>query len=191
MNHSLWLYFLLVLAIVAVPGMDMAYVVSSAWAGGARAAAAAIGITAVLASFPRVLRVLALAGAAYMAWIGWQFLRARPPREGKEPRPPPRGASVFQYGAVTCLVNPKAYAFMLAVFPSFLHSEGRTLALRAAAMSGITAATQTAIYGAAAVAALTMHRRFAPEPAWQAGIQRAVGVIMVISAALLAYGWVR
>jgi threonine/homoserine/homoserine lactone efflux protein len=207
MNHSLWLYFLLVVAIVAVPGMDMAYVVSSAWAGGARCAAAAIagivaggivhvltatiGITALLASFPHVLRGLALAGAAYMAWIGWRFLRTRPTHERREPRPPPRSASVFRYGAVTCLVNPKAYAFMLAVFPSFIHSEGRTLVLRAAAMSGITAATQTAVYGAAAVAALRMHRRFAPEPAVQTWTQRAVGVIMVISAVILAYGWIR
>ena len=94
LNPSLWLYALLVLGIVALPGMDMAYVVSSGLAGGARCAAAAIagvvvggmvhvvtatlGITALLASSPRMLRVLVLAGAAYMAWMGLQLLRARP-----------------------------------------------------------------------------------------------------------------
>src|ERR1700691_581092 len=140
MDHSLWLYFLLVLAIVAVPGMDMACVVSSAWAGGARGAAAAIagivaggvvhvltatiGITALLASFPSMLRVLALLGAAYMAWVGWQFLRMRPAVDVVEAQAVLPGRAVFRYGAMTCLANPNAYAFMLAVFTSLLHSDG-------------------------------------------------------------------
>jgi threonine/homoserine/homoserine lactone efflux protein len=205
MDHSLWLYFLLVLAIVAVPGMDMACVVSSAWAGGARGAAAAIagivaggvvhvltatiGITALLASFPSMLRVLALLGAAYMAWVGWQFLRMRPAVDVVEAQAVLPGRAVFRYGAMTCLVNPKAYAFMLAVFPSFLHSDGQPLALRAAALSAITAGTQTAVYGAAAVAALQMHRRFGPHRSLQLWTQRVVGVIMVVSAVILAHGW--
>jgi threonine/homoserine/homoserine lactone efflux protein len=205
MNHSLWLYFLLVLAVVAVPGMDMAYVVTSAWAGGPRLAAAAIagivaggvvhvltatiGITALLVSFPHLLRVLALAGAAYMGWVGWQFLRMRPAAGVVEVRPALRGRAVFRIGAVTCLVNPKAYAFMLAVFPSFLQADGRALALRAAAMSAITAGTQTAVYGVAAFAALQVHRRLGPHRPLQVWTQRAVGVIMLVASALLARGW--
>jgi threonine/homoserine/homoserine lactone efflux protein len=90
---------------------------------------------------------------------------------------------------MTNLLNPKAYAFMLAVFPSFLHSDGTGLALRGAELSGITAATQIAVYGAAAVAALHAHRRFGPSPASQAWTRRAVGVIMIASAAILARGW--
>jgi threonine/homoserine/homoserine lactone efflux protein len=205
MDQSLWLYFLLVLGIVALPGMDMAYIVSSALAGGARGAAAAIagvvaggmvhvltaaiGLTALLAAFPHALKVLVLVGAGYMAWVGWQFLRTRPSTASTEAGPELRRGSVFRCGAMTCLVNPKAYAFMLAVFPSFLHSDRGSLALRAAELSGISAATQITVYGAAAFAALSLHRRFASSAASHAWMQRAVGGIMMASAAILAHGW--
>lgn len=205
MNHSLWLYFLLVLGVVALPGMDMAYVVSSGLAGGARGAAAAmagivvggmvhiltatIGITAILATFPHLLRVLVLLGAVYMAWMGFQLLRMRPAATAAAVQPPLKGSSTFTYGAVTCLVNPKAYAFMLAVFPSFLDVRGNALVVRALELSMITAATQIAIYGTAAVVALHLHRRFKPTAASQVWMQRVVGGIMLASAAIIARGW--
>jgi threonine/homoserine/homoserine lactone efflux protein len=205
MNHSLWLYFLLVLGVVALPGMDMAYVVSSALAGGARGAiaaiagivvggmvhvlAATIGITAIVSTFPQLLRVIVLLGAAYMAWMGIQFLRARPSAISADAQPAPKGSSVFKYGAVTCLVNPKAYAFMLAVFPSFLVSRGNGLVVRATEISLITSLTQIAVYGSAAVIALRLHRMFRPTAASQVWMQRTVGAIMLVSAIILARGW--
>jgi threonine/homoserine/homoserine lactone efflux protein len=205
MNHSLWLYFLLVLGVVALPGMDMAYVVSSALAGGVRGVTAAIagivvggmvhvltatiGITALIATFPNLLRVVVLLGAVYMAWMGIQFLRARPATTPVEAQPAFKGASVFKYGAITCLVNPKAYAFMLAVFPSFLVLRGGGLVLRAAEISLITATTQIAVYGSAAAVALRLHRMFRPTAASQVWMQRTVGGIMLVSAAILARGW--
>jgi threonine/homoserine/homoserine lactone efflux protein len=205
MSQSLWFYFLLVLGVVILPGMDMAYVVSSALAGGARCGAAAIagivvggmvhvlaatiGITALLATYPHALKVLVLLGAAYMAWIGVQFFRVRPADSVEQARPSLRGGSAFRYGAVTCLVNPKAYAFMLAVFPSFIDLRGSALALRAIELSGITAATQITVYGAAAAIALRLRRSFGPSRSLAAWMQRTVGVVMVVSAAILAHGW--
>jgi threonine/homoserine/homoserine lactone efflux protein len=205
MNHSLWLYFLLVLGVVALPGMDMAYVVSSTLAGGARGAAAAIagivvggiahvltatiGITALISTFPRLLKVVVLLGAVYMAWMGIQFLLARPAATPAEAQPAFKGTSVFKYGAVTCLVNPKAYAFMLAVFPSFLVSHGSDLVIRAAEISLITALTQVAVYGGVAAIALRMHRMIRPTTASRVWMQRTVGGIMLVSAVILARGW--
>jgi threonine/homoserine/homoserine lactone efflux protein len=205
MNNSLWLYFLLVFGVIALPGMDMAFVVTSSMAGGARGAVAAIGgivaggvvhvitatigITALLAAFPHALKLLVLAGAAYMAWMGVQFIRARPAAPVGEAPAGARRGSVFRFGAATCLVNPKAYAFMLAVFPSFLHSDSRPLALQALALSVIAASTQVAVYGTVAFAALQMHRRFGPGSVPRAWMQRAVGAVMVVSSVILARGW--
>jgi threonine/homoserine/homoserine lactone efflux protein len=207
MNNSMWFYFLLVLGVVALPGMDMAYVVTSALADGARAAAAAIGgivlggvvhvlavtlgLTALLTAFPHALRLLVLAGAAYMAWIGCQLLLAQPAASPEEPPREIKRGSIFRYGMVTCLVNPKAYAFMLAVFPSFLHSDARPVALQALALSAITASTQVAVYGTVAFAAMRMHRRFGPGGPSRVWMQRAVGLIMLVSAVILARGWLK
>ncbi len=205
MNNSLSLYFLLVFGVIVLPGMDMAYVVTSALAGGARAAAAAIagivaggvvhvvtatiGVTALLTAFPHALRLLVLAGAAYMAWMGSQFIRARPATPAEEVRAAIPGGSVFRYGAMTSLVNPKAYAFMLAVFPSFLHSAARPVAVQAAMLSAIAASTQIVVYGSVAFATLQMHRRLGPRAGSRVWMQRVVGVIMVVSAVILARGW--
>ena len=59
----------------------------------------------------------------------------------------------FRRGAVTCLINPKAYLFMLAVYPQFLRPDFGPLAPQAAVMAVMTAATQLAIYGGLAAAA--------------------------------------
>ncbi|MBB3149620.1 threonine/homoserine/homoserine lactone efflux protein [Phyllobacterium trifolii] len=48
----------------------------------------------------------------------------------------------FRLGAVTCLINPKAYLFMLAVYPQFLRPDFGPLAPQAAVMAAMTAGMQ-------------------------------------------------
>src|ERR1700756_4121956 len=88
----LWLYFLLVAGIIALPGMDMAFVLASALTGGRRAGMAAVsglvaggwihvamgalGIGLLLQAAPGLFGALLVAGAAYVAWIGWSLLRS-------------------------------------------------------------------------------------------------------------------
>ena len=64
-----------------------------------------------------------LAGALYIGWIGWSQLRARGGVALPASAAPARGGQVFLQGMLTCLLNPKAYVFMLAIFPQFLHPE--------------------------------------------------------------------
>src|ERR1044071_77892 len=95
MTHltALWLFFLLVAGVVALPGLDMAFVLASSMAGGRRAGFAAIGgivvggivhvvmatlgIAVVLRVVPGAFNAMLLAGAIYMAWIGWNIARGR------------------------------------------------------------------------------------------------------------------
>ena len=80
---SLWLYFVLVAGIIALPGMDMAFVLASALAGGRRAGMAAVGgivaggwlhvllgalgIGLLLQAAPGLFQVLLVAGVLYLA----------------------------------------------------------------------------------------------------------------------------
>ena len=50
-----------------------------------------------------------------------------------------------------CLLNPKAYAFMLAVFPAFIHSAQHSIAEQAVRLGAIVAITQVMVYGAVAL----------------------------------------
>ena len=88
----LWLYFLLVAGIIALPGMDMAFVLASALTGGRRSGLAAVsglvaggwihvafgalGIGLLLQAAPGALQALLVVGSAYVAWIGWKIGRA-------------------------------------------------------------------------------------------------------------------
>ncbi len=55
---------------------------------------------------------------------------------------------------LTCLLNPKAYVFMLAIFPQFLRPERGQLWLQAAVPGLVVAVTQAAVYGAVALGAV-------------------------------------
>lgn len=189
---TLWLYFVLVLGIIALPGLDMAYVLANALLGGRGAGLAAVagivaggvchiamgalGVAAIVRLWPALFNLLLVAGAAYIGWIGWQLMRAGATTlELRTDAPRRPASSVFLKGMATCLLNPKAYVFMLAVFPQFLKPGQGPIWPQAAALGLITAGTQAGVYGGVALLA---HR--AGGSLGASGLAtRAVGVLLV------------
>ncbi|MGN6112987.1 MAG: LysE family translocator [Luteimonas sp.] len=222
-SAQLWLFALLVLGVVALPGLDMACVLGNALSGGRRRGfaalagvmaggvvhvlMAALGISVVLKLFPALFNAMLLAGAAYIAWIGVSLLRPAPaPSPGdagrgasasaRAPDPPVPGArspaAAFRQGVVTCLLNPKAYLFMLAVFPQFLQPAPGTLWLQVAVLWLVIAANQAAVYGGLALLAGQVRDWLVRRPAAGAFGARAVGVLLLGVAAFTGIeGWQR
>ncbi len=202
----LWLFFVLVFGVIALPGLDMAFVLASTLRGGNGAGFAAVGgivlggiahvvmgvlgVAAILAVWPPLFNGVLFAGALYIGWIGWTLLRSREgvalPTAGKAPR----GRSVFLQGMLTCLLNPKAYVFMLAIFPQFLRPERGQLWSQAAVLGLITATTQAMVYGAVAVGALRAHGWLAANPRAGLAAARSVGAVLTGAALLtVLQGW--
>ncbi|QGZ37869.1 threonine/homoserine/homoserine lactone efflux protein [Pseudoduganella flava] len=198
---NLWLYFAVVLGIVALPGLDMAFVLGSALIGGRRAGLAAVagivaggachvlmaalGVAALLRVWPALYPALLLGGAAYMGWIGWALLRgadgfALAGTRGADLLP----AAAFRRAMLTNLMNPKAYVFMLAVFPQFLHAEHGPVWMQSGVLGAITALTQLAVYGALALAAARASTWFGRSGGAAAWTARALGVLLLATAAL-------
>jgi threonine/homoserine/homoserine lactone efflux protein len=198
---SLWLYFVLVAGIIVLPGMDMAFVMASALAGGRRAGLAAvgglvaggwvhlvmgaIGIGLLLQAAPGLFEALLLAGALYVGWIGLSLLRgaAALGEAATSPRP---ALATFGRALATCLLNPKAYVFTLAVFPQFLRAGARSLPAQALSMAAITSFTQVAVYGAIALAAAGTRSWLARNPDSQRRLGRVVGLLLIAAAAWTA-----
>ena len=194
----LWLYFLLVAGIIALPGMDMAFVLASALTGGRRSGLAAVsglvaggwihvafgalGIGLLLQAAPGALQALLVIGSAYVAWIGWTLLRgiATLGEPAASARPAP---ATFGRAVVTCLLNPKAYLFTLAVFPQFLRGGQGLMAAQVLAMAAITSCTQVAVYGSLALAAGRARHWLRGNPATQRALGRGVGALLVLAAA--------
>lgn len=206
---QLWLFFLMVLGIIVLPGMDMAFVLASSLGGGRRAGllavagviaggvchvvASALGIGLLLQLFPALFNALLLAGAVYIAWIGITLLRSA---SAAGALPQARGAAggwaTFRQAAFTNLLNPKAYLFMFAVFPQFLRPQQGLVWAQALVLGVIIWATQAAVYGSLALAAGSASAGLASRPRLQVLIVRAAGAMLVLGAVLTALeGWRR
>ena len=208
MTHysQLWLFFVLVFGVVLLPGMDMAYILGSALAGGRRAGllalagvmtgavvhvvAGVLGISVLLKVYPAAFKFMLLAGALYIAWIGWSILKSAAAFKlgGKLAARP--DWAVFRQGTLSCLMNPKAYLFMFAVFPQFLRPEYGALWIQGVVMWLIIAVNQAGVYGAIAIAADGVRRWLVQEPESAVIVSRAVGVMLILAAAFTAAeGW--
>ncbi|MFT7722361.1 MAG: LysE family translocator [Roseateles sp.] len=108
---------------------------------------AVAGVAALLAAYPAAFHAVQWAGAAYLAWLGWRMLRARP---GQGPALDIRPGHYFRQAALITLLNPKAIVFYMAFFPLFVdparHQGATTFAAMAATIAALTFA-----YGLVAV----------------------------------------
>jgi threonine/homoserine/homoserine lactone efflux protein len=200
MNHHLLLYFAVVFGIIILPGLDMAFVMANAMLGGRNAGFAAVGgivaggfchllmgalgAAAVLRLWPALFQIMLVAGAAYIAWMGWTFLRSTDvftPGAGKEVLAAP---VIFRRAMLTSLTNPTAYMFMLAVFPQFLKPGQGPLWMQSGVLGTITAATQLGVYGALALAASQASGWFAANPAASRWTARGIGLLLIATALL-------
>ncbi|HYE41527.1 MAG TPA: LysE family translocator, partial [Ramlibacter sp.] len=148
------------------------------------------GVGLLLAVLPGLFHAVLLAGALYVAWMGIGLWRSPATLAGV-----PEGASrprsqTFLRAAATCLMNPKAYLFMVAVFPQFVRPERGSLAEQVAVMGVIIAGAQAVVYGAVALAAGGVRERLAGSVRAQAIVARAVAALLVLTAAwALWQGW--
>jgi threonine/homoserine/homoserine lactone efflux protein len=120
---------------VALPGPDQALITRNALVGGAAAArrtmlggacglsihatAAALGISALLATSARAFTTLKLVGVAYLVFLALRMLttRADEPSHGRG-RTGPRHP--FAQGLLSNALNPKVALFFLTFLPQFL-----------------------------------------------------------------------
>ena len=209
MTHtaSLTLFALLVFGIVVLPGLDMAFVMGSSLVAGRRHGLAAVGgivaggvchvvmttlgISVLLKVIPGAFNALLIAGALYIAWIGIALLRSDS-AFGMRDRARSIGSAwlTFRRGMLSCLMNPKAYLFMLAVFPQFLRAEYGPLWTQAMMLWIIIALTQTVVYGGVALAAAQARGWLVGRPAAAILASRTVGVVLVVAAVFTGFeGW--
>jgi threonine/homoserine/homoserine lactone efflux protein len=164
-------------ALTAVAGMNLATLV---WF-----AAAALGLGGIILAFPRAFHLVALAGAAYVAWLGVKSLLAA--RQAGGELAPSRfkpGRSALRDGFAVQISNPKAVLFFTAVLPPFLDPHrplpGQLLAFACATIGfDLISMSSYGLGGAALAARMT-------EPGFRRVFQVGVGLLLLAAAALMA-----
>lgn len=141
-THDLWLFVLSGLILNITPGPDTAYVVARSlqrgWQGGAVAglgislgclvhiAAAAIGLSALIAASASAFMVIKVIGAAYLIYAGLRMfvVRGAPAADASPAAAPDRSLRrIFWQGALTNILNPKIALFFLALLPQFVDAD--------------------------------------------------------------------
>lgn len=135
--HTLFVFVPVALGLLIVPGPAVLYIVTRSVDQGRTAglvsvlgihtgsivhvAAAAFGLSAILASSALAFSVVKYAGAAYLVLLGVRKLLAKddgdPLLEASRPRSLRR---IFVQGAVVNVLNPKTALFFLALLPQFV-----------------------------------------------------------------------
>jgi threonine/homoserine/homoserine lactone efflux protein len=109
--------------------------------------AAVAGVATLLAAYPAAFAAVQWLGAAYLAWLGWKMLTARP---GQAPVLDIRPRQYFQQAFTITLLNPKAIVFYMAFFPLFVDPARHQGLVTFGAMAA-TVAALTFLYGLTAV----------------------------------------
>lgn len=202
--ENITLFTVLVLGIIAVPGMDMLFVLTNALANGRRPGLAAtagimlggvfhtifgtLAVGFVLHYLPWAFTLMLVAGCAYMMWIGLQLVLSSIRISGVGRAKAKPLAVIFWQGFLTCALNPKAYMFVFAVYPQFLSPRYGAILPQAIAMGAITIGAQAIIYGGLSLAAAAGTGLLSGNATATVYVGRAAGLLLIMAAALTVVG---
>ena len=138
--HHYWLFIATAILLVITPGQDTFFILGRSLSGGrAQGIAAALGITAgsvihtfaaalglsaLLATSPYAFMAVKFAGAAYLIYIGVRALLAKAsglPGVDSGGKSEDRW-SAFHQGVLSNVLNPKVALFFLALMPQFIEA---------------------------------------------------------------------
>jgi threonine/homoserine/homoserine lactone efflux protein len=135
-SSSIWLFCVAAVALLAIPGPAVLYIVVQSAEQGRRAglasvagihvgslvhvAAATAGLSALIVASAVAFSAVKFAGAAYLVYLGIRKLLERPvAADAGRPPPEPLRRS-FTRGIVVNVLNPKTALFFLAFLPQFV-----------------------------------------------------------------------
>lgn len=201
--HDLPLFIVAGLLLNITPGADMALIGARSASLGFRAgaaaalgvgagcvvhvAAAALGLSALVASSATAFTLLRWAGAAYLVWLGIGLLRSRPANVAAAPATSAANSfvRVFAQGFLTNALNPKVALFFLAFVPQFIPA-GTTHKTLAFVALGAVFVVQGLVFLFGLVALGVRLRRLGASPRVGAALRALGGVVFVALAARLA-----
>lgn len=177
---------------LAIPGPGNLALITSTGKGGIRGGLAATlgviagdqvlmwmavaGVAALLAAYPAAFHAVRWLGAAYLAWLGFRMLLAKP---GAAPILNIRPRHFARQAFFITLLNPKAIVFYMAFFPLFVDPVRHQGMVTFGAMA-LTIAVLTFAYGLAAT--LLTHflaERMRANPRISATLEKLAGVFLI------------
>ncbi|BEU95594.1 LysE family translocator [Acidovorax sp. DW039] len=155
-------------------------------------AAVALGLAAVFAASAMAFTVLKLLGAAYLAWLAWQALRAPASAGGVDSAGAPAEAAppnlwrMVGRGVVMNLTNPKVLVFFLAFLPQFADPARGAMGGQLMVLGLVFIAAALLVFGAIACFSGVFGALLLRSPRAQQWLNRIAGVVFLGLAVRLA-----
>jgi threonine/homoserine/homoserine lactone efflux protein len=184
------------LAFLAIPGPSVFYIVTRSLAQGRRAGvtsmlgvqagglvhvvAAAVGVSALIASSAAAFTLVKYAGAAYLVYLGVKRLLTAGENEA-EPEPDDRATMtrLFWQGVVVNVLNPKTALFFLAFLPQFVDPDAGPVAPQMLVLGTLLVALGVVSDGTYAVVAAGAGRRLRDAAASRRALDRLSGAVFI------------
>ena len=181
-----------ILVFLAIPGPGNLAMISSTAQGGIRGGLASTfgiiagdqillwcavaGVAALLKAYPAAFATVQWVGAAYLAWMGYKLITAKPGQGAVLQLKPSHFA---RQSFFITLLNPKAIVFYMAFFPLFV-DPARHQGMLTFGVMAATVAALTFVYGL--VATLLTHflaERMRANPRMGRALEKVAGVFLI------------
>ena len=146
--------------------------------------AAIVGLSLIIVSLPALYSAIAIAGALYLAWLGYQSIRAGVMFLGDENALVISPAKGLRDAAITNILNPKVIFLFLALMPNFVRPAAGDVSGQLATLGIALIFVNTIWQGALALAAESA-RRWLAETRTQRTLSWITGVVLVVFAVAL------
>ena len=137
---------------------------------------AVAGVAAVLAAYPTAFRAVQWLGAAYLTWLGFKMLMAKP---GAAPILNIKPHHYFQQALTITVLNPKAIVFYMAFFPLFIdpkHHQGMVTF----GVMALTVALLALVYcGVVVLLTYFLAERMRANPAVSRALEKVAGIFLI------------
>lgn len=137
---------------------------------------AVAGVAAVLAAYPTAFRAVQWLGAAYLTWLGFKMLMAKP---GAAPILNIKPHHYFQQALTITVLNPKAIVFYMAFFPLFIDPQHHQGMVTFGVMA-LTVALLALVYcGVVVLLTYFLAERMRANPAVSRALEKVAGIFLI------------
>ena len=195
--HHYWFFIATAVVLVMTPGQDTFFILGRSLSGGRASGvaavlgntaggvihtiAAALGLSALLATSPYAFMAVKFAGAAYLVYIGIRALVSRSNGlTGSDAAVGDDGRwSAFRQGIVTNLLNPKVVLFFLALMPQFIEASSthKVAAFLALGLSFVTLGVVWCLV--LVIAAAKLRAAFLRRPSMASVLNKVAGAMFI------------
>ncbi len=195
-------FFFTALLLGISPGPDIIFVLTQSALYGVRAGlvttlglctglclqtlAVALGLAALLHTFPLAFNLLRYCGAAYLLWLAWLALRAKPDKVGINNKN--ASGSHTQYytrGVIMNVTNPKFTIFFLAFLPQFCNPGRGGMTLQICYFGLLFIIATLMVFSAAAWLGGSLAKWFNNSPSAQLWLNRGAAAVFISLALML------